>query len=104
MLARMVEHLLDDDNYPKAVKTAFANMFFDGAFLLFNNFPKNPTRAEDLAYTRNTSFRGILWKKILEARGTYQLFLGQEFNWVEMPDLQSYYAAPLTMDSVKTAD
>lgn len=104
MLARMVERLLDDDNYPKAVKTAFVTVFFVGTFLLFDNLSKKLAQAEDLAHTCNTSFRGVLWKKILDGRVDYQLFMGQEFNWVETPDLRFYYAAPLTMNSIRTAD
>lgn len=73
-------------------------MLFGGAFWVFNS-KKLPTHAEDLVEKRKITLKGVLWKKILDARGDYQLFLGQEFKWAETPDLRFYYPASFTIDT-----
>ncbi|WP_140466310.1 hypothetical protein [Hymenobacter nivis] len=103
MLARIVERLLDGDNYPTAVKTIFVVLFFAVALLLFNNFEKTPTQAEEIIRNQNSSFAGALWNKLPSPSAGYQLFIGKEFDWMRLPNLTHYYPAPFTSDSIRAS-
>jgi hypothetical protein len=95
MLAELLEKLFDDEAYSPQIRAIGAMAFIAIMLVLFLNFGKTPTHADDIAAAKSISYKGLIKRKAPNIRKRIQVWIRTSGGGLDEADnLESFYQEP----------